>query len=140
MSGYKAFNKMKSKILKQNEETFGTELRQKYGNDIVDNSNKKFEAMNENEYDRMEALLQDINNSLKEGFMAKDPAGSSAQKACELHKDLLVMTWPENTYSKQSQLALVEGFLQDERFIAYYDKIAEGCTKFFVEAMRVYCK
>ena len=38
--------------------------------------------------------------------------------------------WKDGTYSKEAHKALAEGYVADERFRAYYDKIAEGCTEF----------
>jgi hypothetical protein len=42
-------------------------------------------------------------------------------------------------YSPQAHKALGEMYVADERFTAYYDKIAVGATEFLRDALNVYC-
>ena len=38
----------------------------------------------------------------------------------------------------QSHTDLVDMYRQDERFTAYYEKVAPGCAAFFAKAIRAY--
>ncbi|MPM82218.1 hypothetical protein SDC9_129279 [bioreactor metagenome] len=45
-----------------------------------------------------------------------------------MHKDWLGMTW--KSYSKEKHLGIVNMYVMDERFTAYYDKEIRGCAEF----------
>ena len=45
------------------------------------------------------------------------------------------MFWKEGTFSEEAHKALADGYVADERFNAYYDKIAPGCTRFLRNAI-----
>ncbi|ONI47698.1 hypothetical protein AN644_04240 [Candidatus Epulonipiscium fishelsonii] len=134
------FKTFKIKELDENSSKYGDELRERYGADMITQSNDKIKKMGKDEYSRINELLDAINTSLKEAFIIGCPSCEEAQKACKYHEDLLKLTWPNGTYSKESQLALLNSFIEDERFTAYYDKIAKGCTEFFAKSTEIYCK
>ncbi len=139
MTNKEKFEGFKEQLISENEQKYGNEIRQKYGDTTIDGANAKIKKMNENSYKEMEHIATSMNETLKEAFAIGNPSGELAQKACDFHKELLLMTWPDGTYSKESHLALVESFVDDERFVKYYDKIAKGCIKFLVDATKVYC-
>jgi DNA-binding transcriptional MerR regulator len=140
MSDKEKFEGFKKKMIKENEEKYGDEIREKYGDDVIDASNAKVWGMSENDCQRARELSDRINETLKEAFYEGDPAGSKAQKACELHKEWLCMFWQDGMYTKEMHKALADGYVEDERFTAYYDKIAVGCTKFLRDAIYIYCE
>ncbi|WP_394328176.1 MULTISPECIES: TipAS antibiotic-recognition domain-containing protein [Caldicoprobacter] len=39
---------------------------------------------------------------------------------------------------KPARIKMIEMYVDDERFTAYYDKIAPGCAAFLRDAMRIY--
>ena len=51
-----------------------------------------------------------------------------------LHKEWLGQTWKQ--YSEEAHKALVEMYLADERFTAYYDRKVEGCAKLLEESVK----
>lgn len=130
----------KEKILLDNEVNYEKEAREKYGDDIVTASYLKIKGMSETDLLKVQELNEQIFRTLQAAFEQGDPASELAQKACGLHAKWLCLFWPENTYSKQAHYCLVESYLTDERFIAYYDKIKKGCTDFLVAAMKIYCQ
>ncbi len=138
MSDKEKFEGFKKKLIEENEAAYGKEIREKYGDEIIDASNAKVLGMGENQWQKAQELSDSINETLKAAFEQGDPAGELAQKACDLHRQWLCMFWKEGTYSREAHKALAEGYVADERFTAYYDKIAVGCTKFLRDAIFVY--
>lgn len=139
MSDIEKFEGFKRKMIADNEAAYGKEIRERYGDELIDASNEKVKNMTEEQWEEAQALSEQINETLKEAFGQGDPASEMAQKACDLHRKWLCMFWKEGTYSKEAHKALAEGYATDERFTAYYDKIAEGCTKFLRDAIVIYC-
>ena len=85
---------------------------------------------------RLAALTDELSLAIKTAFEEWDPAGILSQKACGLHKKWLMYFW--DSYSKEAHMALVQGYVDDPRFTAYYDKIAPGCAVFLRDAMRIF--
>ena len=139
MSDTEKFEGFKQKMINDNENEYGKEIREKYGDEIIDASYAKVKGMSQKQWEEAQKLSEQILVTLKEAFEQGDPASELAQKACDLHRQWLCMFWKEGTYSKEAHKALAEGYVADERFTAYYDKIAPGCTKFLRDAIAVYC-
>lgn len=139
MSDHEKFEGFKQRLIDENEEKYGKEVREKYGDEAVDASNAKLMGMTKEQYKKAEKLSQEINETIKKAMETGDPAGELAQKACELHKEWLTMFWKEGTYSKEAHKNLGQMYVADERFKAYYDKIQPGAAEFFCKALEVYC-
>ena len=140
MSDTEKFEGFKQKMINDNENEYGKEIREKYGDEIIDASYAKVKGMSQKQWEEAKKLSEQILVTLKEAFEQGDPASELAQKACDLHRQWLCMFWKEGTYSKEAHKALAEGYVADERFTAYYDKIAPGCSKFLRDAIAVYCE
>lgn len=140
MSDKEKFEGFKKKMISENEEKYGKEIRDKYGNEVVDKSNAKVAGMTPGQFDLAQRLSQEINDNLKAAFAEGDPSGALAQKVCELHKQWLCMFWPDGSYNAQAHMALAQSYVDDPRFTAYYDKIADGATVFLRDAINVFCK
>lgn len=89
MTDEEKFEGFKEKLISDNEEKYGKEIRKKYGVETVDRSNAKLKNMTKEQYGELEALTQELNNTLKAAFEQGDPGGKLAQKACALHKEWL---------------------------------------------------
>ena len=139
MSDIEKFEGFKQKMIDDNENEYGKEIREKYGDEIIDASYAKVKGMSQKQWEEAKKLSEQILVTLKKAFEQGDPTSELAQKACDLHRQWLCMFWKEGTYSKDAHKALAEGYVADERFTAYYDKIAPGCTKFLRDAIAVYC-
>lgn len=140
MSDMEKFEGFKQKFINDNEKHYGTEIREKYGDALIDASNAKLKGMRQEQWQKAQELSEQINETLKEAFEQGNPASETAQRACDLHRQWLCMFWKNGTYSKEAHKTLVKGYVADKRFTAYYDKIAPGCTEFFRDAINIYCR
>jgi hypothetical protein len=43
-------------------------------------------------------------------------------------------------YTKEAHLGVAQTYVEDPRFIKYYDSIAVGCADFLFEAIKIYCE
>lgn len=139
MSDKEKFEGFKDKMIKENEERYGEEIRQKYGDDVVDASNARVKGMDEEKMQLAESLRERIDETLKAAFEQGNPAGELAKKACEMHRQWICMFWPEGMYSREAHVGLADMYVADERFRAYYDRIAPGCAEFLRDAIYDYC-
>lgn len=138
MSNQEKFEGFKKNLVEQNEDKYGKEIREKYGDKQVDESNAKMLGLSEEDYEKMEQLASDIIEKLKEAMEENDPSGQIAQEACELHKKWLGYSW--NFYSKEAHRGLGEMYVADERFKKYYDDNKDGMAEFFKKALDIYTK
>ncbi|NLJ55617.1 MAG: MerR family transcriptional regulator [Firmicutes bacterium] len=138
MSDQEKFEGFKQKLLNDNEQRYGDEIRTKYGDALVDETYAKLKGLTKEQYAKSERLRLEFEKTLKAAFDTEDPAGTLAQKACDLHKQWLLVFYPR--YSKEYHLGLGEIYVADERFRANYDKIAPGCTEFLRDAINIYCR
>lgn len=138
MSDKEKFEGFKNNLVKENEKTYGQEIRKKYGSKTIDDSNAKMLGLNEEEFEQFKKLEVNIIEKLKDAMEEGDPSGKKAQEACELHKEWLGYTW--NFYTKEAHRSLGEMYVADERFKSYYDKNKEGMAEFFRNALNVYTK
>lgn len=138
MSDKEKFEGFKQKMLEKNEKQYGKEIREKYGNDIVDASNAKMMGLTAEQYKKVQELSCQISDLLKTAFEQGDPSSELAQKVCALHKEWLGYFW--NHYSKEAHLGLAQTYVDDPRFRKYYDAIAAGCAEFLRDAIKIYCE
>ncbi|TCN26666.1 MerR family transcriptional regulator [Mesobacillus foraminis] len=136
MSDQEKFEGFKKKLVEDNEHKYGEEIRQKYGDDQVDQSNAKMMNMSQEDYEKVTKLANQVNETLAEAFKTGDPAGELAQKAADLHKQWLTFYWKE--YSKEAHAGLGQMYVDDERFTAYYDKEQPGTAEFLRDAILIY--
>ena len=137
MSDHEKFEGFKQSLIDENERKYGAEVRGKYGDQAVDESNAKLKGLTQEQYDESERLRFALEDTLKAAFDTGDPAGELAQKACNLHRQWLCVFYPK--YNKEYHKGLGEMYVADERFRANYDKLAPGCTEFLRDAINIYC-
>lgn len=137
MSDKEKFEGFKHKLIDENEQNFGKEIREKYGDEKVNASNAKIKSMSKEQYEEAERLRLEINDALQSAMAAGGPAGKLAQKSCELHKQWLILYYPN--YSKDYHKGLGEMYVADKRFRAYYEQIGDGCAEFLRDAINIYC-
>lgn len=140
MSDKEKFEGFKQKLVEENENNYGKEIRQKYGDKVIDASNAKVKNMTGEQYAEVEQLSKEVNETLKAAFLQGDPSSELAQKACDLHRQWLCYFWPDGMYSKEAHKGLASMYCEDERFKAYYDAITPGCAEFLRDAINIYCK
>jgi len=138
MTNEEKFNGFKQQLIDDNEQKYGVEIREIYGNDMVDASYAKIIGMSQADYDAVTVLEQELMTTLQAAFEQGDPASELGQKVAELHKKWLCYYWQD--YSRAAHIGLAEMYVADERFKAHYDKIADGCAEFLRDAVVSYCK
>ena len=139
MARYVAFEKMKIGLIAQNENTYRKEARERLGDKVVDDSNRKLAGLSAEQWQQQQLLAEQILAELKILTPQYDPVSPRAQALCGLHRQWLQFFWAEGSYSPQAHLALAEGYLADKRFAAYYDQAAPGATQFLRDALVIYC-
>lgn len=130
------FAGFKKKMIQENEAKYGKEIREKYGDETVEQSNAKLMGLSPEEYEEMTELEQAVISQLKKAFETGDPASEAAQQLADLHKKWLMYTW--TSYSKEAHAGLAEMYVADERFTAYYDEHVAGGAEFLRDAVLVY--
>ena len=121
------------KRIQENEENYGNEIRGKYGNDVIDESNKKLQGMSEEVFKENQILEKRIIDLLKEAMITGDVTNIKAQEAVKCHKEWLTHYWP--SYSKEAHKGLADLYVADERFTAYYDQHQKGMAQFLRDAI-----
>lgn len=138
MSNQEKFEAFKETLIAENEKQYGKEIREKYGNDVVDASNKKLQFLSETEFNDKENLEKQILTLLKDALTTQDYTSPLAKELVELHTKWIKLSWPK--YSKEAHMGLADMYLADERFTAYYDKVGENATKFLRDAIHHFLK
>ncbi|MGG1631727.1 MerR family transcriptional regulator [Rossellomorea sp. NRS-1567] len=136
MSDKEKFEGFKEKMVEDNEKKYGKEVRGKYGDKAVDESNARVMNMSQEDHEKVTQLEKEIKQSLGEAFQTGDPASDAAQKAADLHKQWISFYWGH--YSKEAHAGLAQMYVDDERFKAYYDAEQEGMAEFLRDAIHIY--
>ena len=140
MTDEERFEGMKARAIAENEERYGAEVRQAYGDAAMDAANERMAGMSQEEWGDAKALEAAILEQLTAAKATGDPTGEAARKLCAMHARWLQMHWGEGAYSPAAHAALAEGYVADQRFTAYYDEAAgEGATAFLRDALIAWC-
>ena len=135
MSNKEKFQALKEKAVRENEEMYGAEAREKYGDEEVDVSNHKMLNMTETQWERFQELekviLMRLEEEVKHGMEAESEA---IKEIVELHKEWLCMTWKQ--YSVEAHKGVAMMYVADEIFTKYYDRNVQGCAKLLCEAVQ----
>ncbi len=138
MQSKEAFEELKRASVEEFEKNYGKEAREKYGSDVIDEANSRMLQMTDADWNAKEELEKRILEQLRIAYAADSPTSDEAHKLVQMHHKWVGIHWgcdPEwNTYC-----SLVEGYLGDARFVAYYDEpCGDGATKFLVDAVEAY--
>lgn len=136
MSNEEKFAGFKQKLIDDNEQKYGQEIRSKYGDEAVDQSNLKLKNMTEEQHAAIQQLEEEMFETLEQAMEQGDSASELAQKAADLHRQWLTFYW--DTYSKEAHAGVAQMYVEDERFTAYYDKTRPGLARFLRDAVHVY--
>ena len=138
MKDSEKFQAFKESMIHENEEKYGEEIREKYGDSEVDASNQKMLNMSEEEWKHFKGLEEEIKNALKKGVKEGISADSAeAANIVKLHKEWLCMTLKQ--YSPEIHKGIASMYTADERFKAYYDAEVPGCASLLVSAVNQWC-
>lgn len=134
MSIQEKFQALKEQALKENEEKYGAEVREKYGDRQAELSRRKIMSMTENEWKEFQELEARILEGLKAGVQSNiSPESEEAKELVLLHRDWLSKTIPQ--YTPEMHKGIAQLYTADQRFTAYYDSEAEGCAKLLEQAI-----
>ena len=137
MSDREKFEAFKRRAVEANEEQYGKEIRERYGQEAVEASNARFLSMTEEEHGRWKALEAEILSALAAAVRSgENPAGEEGRRIAELHRRWLSYTWAK--YTPQAHRGVAELYTADQRFTVYYDKEVPGCAVFLRDAVRAY--
>ncbi|MTD41646.1 MerR family transcriptional regulator [Erwinia sp. CPCC 100877] len=121
MTDKEKFMGFKQAKIAQNEKMYGKEIRKKYGEEAVENSNKKWLNLQEEEIQKMENAETELFKALKTVMTTKAYQSAEAKTVFLKHKEWLSAT---SAYSSEFHRSLGEMYVADERFQAYYDERA----------------
>lgn len=134
MSDKEKFEALKERAIKENEVQYGTEIREKYGDSSVDESNQKLKGMSREVWEQFQILEKEILEKLRACVLAKMNYDSEEAGALvTLHKNWLSMAWPK--YSVEAHKGVAAMYVADERFRQYYDSEVQGCAEFLKQAV-----
>ena len=139
MEDEEKFEAFKQGLVDENEQRYGKEVRERWGDDAADASNAKLMGMSVEQYRRTQELEQGVKDALVAAMAAGDPTGEDAHRAADLHRQWLCEFWKDGTYSKAAHLGLAEMYVADDRFKAYYEAVAPGAAEFLRDAIKAYC-
>lgn len=138
MADQEKFEAFKKNQIRRNEDRFGEEIREKYGDKVVEQSNEKFGGLSAEDYQQMEILTEKLNEKLANATKNGEPASEEGQEVAKLHQKWIIAAWPEGLYDEEKHYNLSLMYVEDERFRAYYEKIAPGVAEYLHEALKVY--
>ena len=138
MTDKEKFEGFKQQLVNNNEDKYGGEIRNAYGNNAIDQSNTMLKNMTKEQYDEIVQLEQEILDSLKEAMATGDPTSELSQQTARLHKQWISFHWKK--YSKEAHAGLAQMYVTDERFQDYYDKVQPGAAQFLHDALIEYTK
>lgn len=136
MSDKEKFEGFKQKMIEDNEQTYGKEIREKYEDDSFNQSNEKVLNMTPEAYEAVTQLESELKATLAEAMQTGDAASALAQRAAELHKQWLSYFW--SAYNKEAHANLAQMYVDDARFKAYYDEQQPGTAAFLRDAIHIY--
>lgn len=129
-----SFEDMKRELIDQNERQYGAEVRERYGDAAIDESNRKMMGLSEDRFARFQELGAQINAAIERAATdGVGPLGEEGARVCAMHREWLAFTWPQ--YAPEAHRGLAEGYVADERFRAYYDGKVEGCAQWLCDAI-----
>lgn len=135
MKDSEKFAAWKRESIEENEKKYGVEIRERYGDEQVDASNRKLLHMTEEQYNSFRELEKEIIRRLEQAVMeGVSPESPEGREIALLHRKWLQYTW--NTYTREAHEGLTNMYLADERFLAYYDSKVKGCAVFLAAAVK----
>ena len=64
-----------------------------------------------------------------------EAVNAANEKYVAMHGHWLRMYWPDGLYTPEAHKGLADGYVSDERFRAYYEKVAPGAAQFLRDAI-----
>lgn len=137
MTDQEKFEGFKKDLIDQNEKQYGKEIREKYGEESVKASYKKFGSISKEDYDQAVSIQEEMFSELAKAMKNGNPADQAAQRAADLHRQWLGYFW--TSYFKEAHAGLVRMYVDDPRFAENYDsRLGKGGAKMLRDAVLIY--
>ena len=133
MTDKEKFEAFKKGMVQENETRYGAEVRGKFGDEAMDESNHRFLTMDERKMKSSEELAGEVIAKFLAAFAQGDPTGPLAQEAAALHRKWLKVYWKH--YTKEAHAGVVRMYVDDPRFTSYYDRHRTGLAVFVRDAV-----
>ena len=134
MEDEKKFQAFKQRAVDWNEENYGREIREKYGDVPVDEAHRAVLDLTREQYQTWTGLGQEILERLSAAVAAgADPEGEEGRQITALHRQWLSFTGTR--YDGAMHRGLAELYVTDPRFTGYYDRERPGCARFLRDAV-----
>lgn len=127
MADTEKFTAFKEQQILENEQQYGEEIREKYGENEVNESNRKFLQLTEVDLEDMKSTEELLFHKLKTYLTQVDVNSELAQEIFNLHKQWLSYTLPN--YSPAIHKGIGEMYVGDDRFKSYYDRNGSGTAE-----------
>ena len=135
MSDQAKFEAFKRRVVEENEQQYGSEIRQKYGDETVDKANADIMNLTQDQYGEWTRLGQEIQEKLEKAVNdCALPSGELGQELAQLHRKWLSFSL-HSSYDAAKHRGIVHLYVMDPRFQAYYDKRVSGCAQFLRDAV-----
>ena len=122
------------RAVQENEQRYGAEAREKYGNEAIDAANERILDMDPATWTDVKEIEKAILGQLSIALSDGDAAAPEAAKLVQMHRRLIGLQWGAEP-ERDIYLNLVRSYLEDPRFVAYYDEpCGKGATAFLVKA------
>ena len=139
MTNAEKFESFKKTLVQSNQEKYGQELAEKYGEETIRQSNAQMMGLTREAYEEMEHLGAEIQEKLEAAVkQGKAPEGQAGQEIFTLHRQWLGYTWA--SYQPEAHKGLGEMYTADERFTAHYDSQVSGCAAFLRDAIACFAE
>lgn len=139
MSDEQKFEAFKRRAVAQNEETYGAEIRAKYGDQEVDEASAAVMNLTQAQYLKRTELGREIQERLEAAVReGMSPESQEGKEITALHRRWLTITG--NQYAPAKHRGIAELYVADERFTVYYDKQVAGCARFLRDAVTYWTK
>lgn len=122
MTDNEKFIGFKQEKLQENEQTYGKEIRERYGENNVAAFNQKWLNLSQEAFTGMETAEKELINALKIVLKTKEYHSQEAETVFLKHKEWLSYTSP--SYSPEMHRSLGQMYMDDERFATYYNERA----------------
>ena len=129
------FTEFKNTLINENESQYKDEVESKWGKDAYAQSKKAFSNMSEKDYNHFKALETQILIQLKNAYDQKLALDSKEViQIVKLHQEWITLAW--GSYNKDAHFQLVDMYVDDHRFKAYYDKEQDGLAILLRDAVQ----
>lgn len=140
MTDDEGFEGLKRELVDENEQRYGAEMRERYGDETVDEADAKLMDMTEQQYAKVKELQRRIESGLREAMATGDATAPAAHAVADLHRQWICCFWKDGSYSPEAHMGLAEMYLADDRFRSFYDAIRPGAAQFLHDAIVSYCE